>query len=352
MLYSVQLLRAIAAILVVICHATHKQGQLSGMGGSWEFGGSGVDLFFIISGFIMCHVTMHRNISVYEFLKARVLRIIPLYWLLSLVALAVYCVAPSLVNSSGGTTSVLDSFILFPTGDKFLIQTGWTLTYEFSFYLVFAASLSFAWRRRLPFICATLFAIVLGGFLFEPSNPTLKFLTSPLLLEFAMGIGAYLYVCAVSDASRLNVLLILIGAAALTYVAWVNLTEYRQLVYGVPFMLIFAGTVNAERAVRRLCAGFAGRVVTAIGAASYSLYLSHPFALSAASFLIKRYGVQHDPLVSIAIMVTTALLTGYACFVLVEVNLNRWVKSAFRKRDDKAAARSTDALETRETTWR
>lgn len=350
MLYSVQLLRAVAAVLVVVCHAIHKQGQMAGTGATWEFGGSGVDLFFIISGFIMCYVTMNREIGARDFIKARVLRIVPLYWTLSLVALAVYLVNPAVVNSSGGTTTVINSFTLIPTGDKFLIQTGWTLSYEFLFYLVFAASLSFPMRARLSFTCAVLLFFVAGGMILTPSDPTLRFLTSPLLLEFVMGIAAYLYIRDDSRPLLLSLALVVGGLLALVFMPANDAANGRVITYGLPFMMIFAGTVSMEWLVRAACESIPGRIATAIGAASYSLYLAHPFALAAAALIVKRYGIQHHPFASIAILVSSALVAGYACFSIVEVNLNRWIKSTLRKRTARLSGAVHEAAERRKTT--
>ncbi|WP_025597698.1 acyltransferase family protein [Burkholderia sp. WSM2230] len=340
MLYSVQVLRALAAVLVVVCHAVHRQGQISGTGATWEFGGSGVDLFFIISGFIMCHVTMNRQITARDFLKARVLRIVPLYWTLSLVALAVFLVNPAVVNSSGGTTTIVNSFTLIPTGDKFLIQTGWTLSYEFLFYLVFAVSLSLPMNGRLASTCAALIALVAGGVMLSPSNPTLKFVTSPLLLEFVMGIAAYLYVREESRPLPLSVALVVVGIVALVVMPGTSTADGRVISYGLPFMMVFAGLVRMELLVRAACETIAGRLATAIGAASYSLYLAHPFALAAAALIVKRTGIQHYPVLCVTVLVASALVAGYACFSLVEVNLYRWIKSASRKR----TARLSDAV--------
>ncbi|MBW9106773.1 acyltransferase family protein [Paraburkholderia phenoliruptrix] len=350
MLYSVQVLRALAAVLVVVCHAIHKQGQISGTGATWEFGGSGVDLFFIISGFIMCYVTMNRQVTARDFLKARVLRIVPLYWTLSLVALAVYLANPAIVNSSGGTTTIVNSFTLIPTGDKFLIQTGWTLSYEFLFYLVFAASLSFAMGRRLAFTCGALLVLVAGGVLLSPSNPTLKFVTSPLLLEFVMGIAAYLYVREESRLLPLSVALVAGGILALCVMPPAITADARVISYGLPFMMIFAGLVKMELLVRQACETIPGRLATAIGAASYSLYLAHPFALAAAAMIVKRSGIQHYPVLSVAILVASALVAGYACFSLIEVNLNRWIKSASRKRTARLSKTVHEAVEQPKTT--
>lgn len=332
MLYSVQLLRALAAVLVVVCHAVTKQGQISGTGAVWEIGGSGVDLFFIISGFIMCHVTANREVTARKFLVARVLRIIPLYWALTLVALLVYIVSPSLVNSSGGTTTVLHSFTLIPTGDKFLIQNGWTLTYEFWFYIIFAATLGFALRTRLAITSGIMVALAVAGSVLQPTNPTVMFLTAPIVLEFVMGIGAYLFVRYGPRSRELSALLVMIGAVILFFYALRGQVHVdRVFSYGIPMAFVFAGLVSAERTVRQAANTTLGRVVGTIGDASYSLYLSHPFALAATAFAIKRFGLQEYPVTSVAVLTAVALVCGYLCYALIEVNLTKFVKSASEK---------------------
>ncbi|WP_051320286.1 acyltransferase [Cupriavidus sp. amp6] len=331
MLYSVQFLRAVAAVLVVVCHAVTKQGQISGTGAVWEIGGSGVDLFFIISGFIMCHVTANRKVTMRGFLVARVLRIIPLYWALTLVALMVYIVSPSLVNSSGGTTTVLHSFTLIPTGAKFLIQNGWTLTYEFWFYVIFAATLGFALRWRLAIVSGIMVALAVGGSVLQPANPTVKFLTAPIVLEFVMGIGAYLFVRYGPRSRELSALLVFIGVVSLFSYALSGEVHDRVYSYGVPMAFVFAGLVSAEDTVRRVSDTMLGRVAGTIGDASYSLYLSHPFALATTAFAIKRFGLQEYPITSIAVLTALALVGGYLCYALIEVNLIKLVKLASEK---------------------
>ena len=99
-----------------------------------------MELFFIISGFIMCHTTQSsqgRWKDVGHFMVNRFTRILPLYWLLTALALVVFLIAPDKVNSSGGDTKIWQSFLLVPSEGKFLIMNGWTLTYEFFFYLLF-----------------------------------------------------------------------------------------------------------------------------------------------------------------------------------------------------------------------
>ncbi|MFM0405246.1 acyltransferase family protein [Paraburkholderia dipogonis] len=330
MLISVQYLRGLAAILVLIHHVIHKQGQLSGLGGEWQFGVSGVDLFFIISGFIMCHITARRETTARDFLCARVKRIIPLYWTLTLAALAVYIASPNMVNSSGGTTTIINSFTLIPTGDVFLIQNGWTLSYEFLFYLVFATSLWIRRDWRLSGVATALVAMVALGVLLKPSNPTLQALTGQLLLEFVMGIGAYRYINQQRHSRVLDVGLLVAGVAALVVGLFINHVGNRVLWYGLPYALIFAGFVSLDSVVARVEVGLISRVLKKIGDASYSIYLSHPFVFSGMGIVIRKLHLQTAPSLSVAVMAVTAVCAGYACHELLELKLERWIRSQFR----------------------
>ena len=91
MIYSIQYMRAIAALLVVMTHVATKGAKYGSDPLSWfNVGGAGVDLFFIISGYIMCHTVEHKESNFPSFIKARVHRIIPLYWTLTTFALVVF----------------------------------------------------------------------------------------------------------------------------------------------------------------------------------------------------------------------------------------------------------------------
>ena len=101
MYLSIQYLRALAAIMVVIAHSNHKAMIYNvDLLNFVKIGGGGVDLFFIISGFIMCLTVDRNRQSFTSFMKSRVIRIAPLYWILTCVALTIYLINPNLVKSS------------------------------------------------------------------------------------------------------------------------------------------------------------------------------------------------------------------------------------------------------------
>ncbi|AMO78196.1 acyltransferase family protein [Pseudomonas citronellolis] len=322
MLSSIQHLRGIAALLVLIHHAIHKQGQISGTDTSWDLGISGVDLFFIISGFIMCHITTARETYPRDFFLARIRRIIPLYWSLSLVALTIFTIKPEIVNSSGGTTSILNSFTLIPNGEKFLIQNGWTLSYEFLFYIIFATALWANYKFRLLLVSISITLLVIFGLTTLPQNPTIAFATSPILLEFLMGILAYLYITHAPKSNIINLALLASGLLFLIFNSTKVDGANRSFFYGIPLALIFSGVVCNERIFNRLERSKILKASKEIGNASYSIYLSHPFVIAATGIIIRKFNLEISPTLSILIMISTSIFMGYICHITLERKLS------------------------------
>jgi exopolysaccharide production protein ExoZ len=148
-LYGIQILRAVAAIAVVLHHALEQSNGASGrFSPDWltTAGAAGVDIFFVISGFIMLHVSFlpRRPVpSAGTFLFRRATRIYPLYWLC--------CIAILLISAAGFLSShrysvskIISSMLLLP--GETIIGVSWTLVYEMYFYFVFASTL---WLRSL-----------------------------------------------------------------------------------------------------------------------------------------------------------------------------------------------------------
>ncbi|MDR1491167.1 MAG: acyltransferase [Planctomycetaceae bacterium] len=175
---SVQMMRGIAALSVVFCHL-----------GIIGKGGFGVDLFFCISGFIMMLVT-EKNCD--RFLKKRLLRICPLYYLLTIGAFAMAFIAPNLLRDANtGLDALLRSFF-FIGGNEIMVGVGWTLCYEMFFYLLFFIAFKINHKNRHIISTAFLTAIVLTGLIIKTTNGYLEFYTQPILLEFALGMWAYI----------------------------------------------------------------------------------------------------------------------------------------------------------------
>jgi exopolysaccharide production protein ExoZ len=276
-LLAIQGLRAAAALAVVAYHA------LQWDAGGFEVGRAGVDVFFIISGVIMWRVTEGRAVSPLAFLWRRVTRVAPLYWLATLLVLAIALIWPAfLPEVRPGWSHLLLSlaFIphLDPRGLPFpTLPPGWSLCYEAAFYLIFAAALAGprAWRGRVVFVA--LLAIVAAGF---ASPDDLYFLgANPMLLQFAAGIGL-----GVLAADRLlppawtaaPMLAIALALWTWEMTCGVFSELWRPLQWGVPAVLVVAAALTAELNGRfRALPAPLLKAARVLGDGSYAIYILH-----------------------------------------------------------------------------
>ena len=268
-LRSIQVLRAIAACAVVVLHAYPDAHTPIGKAG---YGAAGVDLFFVISGFIMANVSQGRNSG--DFLGDRLWRIYPLWWV---------AVLPWLFMVPRGGTFILSSLTLWPVypGGYYVpvLKVGWTLSFELLFYL--GMTLAIATR---PIVPMATYALFLLGTL-TTSSPVLHFVGSPMALEFLLGV----LVAKLPKRASLG-LLIAVGLALFAFTdpglgdvesslgpQW---ALRRALEWGFPAALIVWGALSLEELFRHR----AFDVPVAIGDASYSVYLFHPIVAFGLSF--------------------------------------------------------------------
>lgn len=293
MIANIQVLRAVAAYLVVGYHA--QSVVLRVVPGSPEFmaGTAGVDIFFVVSGFIMVWTTLGRERTPGDFLRDRAVRIYPAYWVVTavLVVLSLAGLRPAgLADWDLG--NLLTSLLLLPDTRRDglvapLLGVGWTLVYEAWFYLLFAATLLAVDRRRAVLLLAAAIAGLAGLHpALGPRGEVLATYTSPLMLEFAMGMMlalAHARASAWPVAAMRRAGVLLVGVAVLAApVAAAGLGArialdpwLRVLCFGLPAAAVVAGALLLERA------GIAARgaFVLGQGQASYALYLSHLLTL-------------------------------------------------------------------------
>jgi exopolysaccharide production protein ExoZ len=338
-LLPVQMLRAVAAIGVVFTHAITRTsnsilhaGPHSVFANSVEqltVGDAGVDLFFIISGFIMLYV--HKNDfskpgAPARFMTRRIFRIVPIYWLLTTAAIAVLIFAPQLYTIHYNRIDlgwIASSYLFVPgtiQGQPMtpVVTVGWTLNYEMLFYVVFAAALLLPRSRAIPALCVFFGCAVLAGVLFAPSNPWLMLATSWLLLDFLIGLGI---ACWVDNGGRLSMgartLLLSIGLAGLAATVFWSPPEQgplRLAGWGLPMAMIFFATCTMKLPGNRTT-----RTLGLLGNASYSIYLFQFFALPAWGLAMARLHARVLPF-DVDVLILTALVTlsGLVFWLLVE----------------------------------
>ena len=330
MIFSIQYMRAIAAVLVVINHAAWKGEQFSTNPLGWfNIGGVGVDLFFIISGYIMCHTVYLKKINFISFLNARIKRIIPLYWVLTTMALTIFIALPEKVNSSGGVINIIHSYTLFPVPieDKYLIQNGWTLSYEFFFYFLFAFCLGLITKYKFILPATIIIILVSSGHFITSDNYLLGFVTNPLLLEFSFGIMAF-YIFKTKQLSfTLGFFLIVLSILSITFVNIYDPPFSRIINWGFPAVLFFTGMMTFEPFFNRKKGYKISILFKMIGDSSYSLYLFHPFSLVVCSLLFSKIGLHNFGYMFVFSLVVSSIISGYLCYFLLEKNLLRIIKT-------------------------
>lgn len=281
---EVQYLRAFAVLLVLIGHINQAEmrvidGDLLGSVGF--FGFSGVDVFFVISGFII-H-TLYRDHSGldWRFFLNRLNRIYPMYWLVTLVGIAGYTLLLGRpLEEMGGNTNWLTTVTLFPTEQLPLLAIGWTLTHELYFYLVYGLflALPMQWRPWAlgGWLAVSLFGLSgLGGAL----PAAVELVISPFNLLFLSGIALAQFRPRF-ERWRWASLLPLLGGLALG--GWWTQTHgllglandsVRVLVF-MPFAFGLCWALLAFKPVLP-------QLFARIGDWSYVLYLGHPLVIVA-----------------------------------------------------------------------
>ncbi len=326
-LQSIQYLRALAAMTVAVYHVGNHAGV------SFEVGAAGVDLFFVISGFIMWLVTSGRPGDPASFIVDRVTRIAPPYVLLTigtyLTARFIPAVFPNMQTSlSHAVLSALFIPHIDPQGTAFpQIVSGWTLNYEMFFYAVFALCL-FVPKRGRAWACSLLLVVLTAvGALLPVDGAAAAAYTSPLLLEFCAGLwlGVAWGTGRAAHAGWGVAALIagFGGLAAWQLVFGTDPGPWRALVWGCPAVLTVGGALTVERAsgVRT------SRMLLLVGNASFSIYLVNAFTTAGAWRLMR-----HAPLaVYYCGGVVASAAGGIVFWYLVERPLTRVLRRAVHR---------------------
>ncbi|MEL6686601.1 MAG: acyltransferase [Pseudomonadota bacterium] len=292
---SLQALRAVAAILVVLFHAASIWREKMGADlfqGPWDMGWAGVDLFFVLSGFIMVWVTRDARFigpkAALHFFWKRLTRIFPIWWIFCALMGAYFLFAygiPARPPEDGAQARFWFSMALWPQSVLPVLPVGWTLTFEMAFYALFAVLIVFPSRWRLPIL------IGWGGFILwswrtQSAPPILPgdwggILRSPMCLEFIFGAIAAQMVLSMRPPLPIGFLAIIGGLTFMvTYGVHSNwtlaqaggLADYpRVWIFGLPAALLILGLATYE-----VEAPFKfPKIMTDLGDASYTLYLLH-----------------------------------------------------------------------------
>ena len=291
-------------------------------------GASGVDLFFVISGFIMAYITYNKRgiRNVLPFIKRRLIRIVPVYWLYTAVMAGLLFFIPTLFSTARfDAQETLLSLLFIPylpavNATAPVLEVGWTLSYEMYFYGLIAVGLFFGYRV-VPLLLGLFFtACVLARYAFPIDSPVMNLVTNPILFEFFLGyLCGYMYVTKVPIPTYLAALFLASGVAG--YVLWaMALTTLPLAVFA---FLIVTGSVFLEKSVNLSKFQFLAR----IGDSSYTLYLTHYLLIPALGKVCIATGFWNylPPSAFILVALTMCVAAGYALYVLLERPLVTWL---------------------------
>ena len=290
----------------------------------YMFLSGGVDIFFVISGFVMWSLTAGREGGSWDFFIRRLKRIVPLYWLMTTAMLVVLLVLPgATLTSKFDFHHVVSSYLFIPAIHPVkgtfepLLFPGWTLNYEMTFYLLITLALLGPMRMRLGIILVPLVLLLAMGHFPHSDRSLVAFYSNSLLAEFGMGcILGFAIEQGLAEASPSWTGAAMIGSSVAAFFVMAQLPGLpRGFAWGVPAALFVGGWVFNERAV-----GIARvPMLQLLGDASYAIYLSHVLVLSALFQLAHRFVKSTDGEIGASvIMVFACIAAGVGVYWFVE----------------------------------
>lgn len=355
-LRSVQLMRMIAALMIAFLHAIGTQVNPGDRSSSFsdrllDALNSGVDIFFVLSGFIIAFSAGRYSggKDALLFLKKRFLRLNPVYYAATLLFLAVNLHHLLGQHRFPSPASILKSVLLLPIADRtgmtdYIMIVSWTLGFEWLFYLLFALAIAVFIRKKRPFLMALLILLVAGYYGIDGPDFRIKFVTNPILLEFLLGLLIYEGYSRWSPSPAIAIALLATGVAGYFYQFFAGpihlptpslicdgtLSMYKFYSRGIPAAFLIAGCLFLEKE-GRLLSLWKNELVNLLGDASYSIYLTHYTVYSLCEAAMVRLGPVIDLRLSVLMWFLIAVTAGVAFYTLVEVPLLRALRRPQRR---------------------
>jgi peptidoglycan/LPS O-acetylase OafA/YrhL len=332
---AIQYLRGVAAVMVVFAHANEQ--FMTGLHRAWrDIGWSGVDLFFVISGFVMTYTTATHSYTRSGFFLRRLARIAPMYWLMTLVTALLVISAPRLFQTTHfGWMNLIESLLFLPSRDPVtgeiapLLHLGWTLNYEMFFYCWFAILLALSAFKRTVVLAIFFSSFCVCAAIFHPASALLSVYGNPVTFEFVFGcfVGA-LYIQGRLSNVQISICcaMAVMGIGLLIYGALLNDSmDHREIFRGVPAAIVVLSLLAID-----LKAPFRSYWLHRVGDATYSIYLTHIFLVMGVRKLwLAVHLSTSGPVVYlfVAVCVVGATVLGMAAYEFVEKPLTARAKT-------------------------
>lgn len=307
-LQTIQWLRGIAALLVTLVHGSNEVNKI--------FPSSlifiphnfviGVDLFFIISGFIMVYTTRKYEKgwqSSLLFIKKRFIRVVPIYWLYSLLAIfSVTLLSKYMSNPAVDIGHIVKSLFFipeyYPNTDSIqpILRVGWTLNYEMYFYALFSLSLLITSKYRV--VLTSAFFLFIFFLSLTSDNVLARFYSNNIIFEFILG----MLIAKIFSNEKLKFLFIgyrsFILFFSLSVISYsilvggndVNDIGCRGLQFGIPAAALFISFLSLDSIIAKgiSASNILFNVMSSLGDSSYTQYLAHMFCIVGMNVIVKK----------------------------------------------------------------
>jgi exopolysaccharide production protein ExoZ len=348
-------MRAVAALMVAAHHGMEVANVYAAapMSPDWltTAGAAGVDIFFVISGFIMMVVAFPPDRAPdrpWSFIRKRIARIYPLYWATAAGVLAILAMGAATIvpNPAISAENLIRSLLLVPTEDL-LIQVSWTLVHEMNFYVLFAIMLMFGNRTVSLLGVATLIIVQIAVAPLSPDPAFAVFMSRPIVFEFVFGMAlGYMHLRRALKPLHWAIpatafALLLLAPLLLPHESTGGLDALdRVWAWGLPAIAIVAASVTW-----RIGSDVWSRAGLLLGNASYAIYLLHPYvvwvyAKGLAKFALFAQAPQFLPVVAVTILCAAA---GVAAHLLIELPLTAAARRLLLPKRKPAVAQGASA---------
>lgn len=326
---GLQILRITAAFLVLITHSSfYASERLDHHFSSWENGARGVDIFFILSGFVMIYSStkLMKSANGWKvFAWRRIVRIVPMYWIATTIkVLALLLTTGLALHAQFSIAKTLESYFFLPSinmdGEiRPVLGVGWTLNFEMFFYFLFALALLLR-VNVYKFVGIILALFSLGAFFRKPGWPPIAFYLDTIVLEFFFG----MLIAKACLANKHIPRYLALPLMAVGFIALLGPFPHGGLpqgvVSGLPAALIILSMVALEDSMTRI-----PRLILYMADASYVIYLFHPLIAPSVPMILLKLHLRY-PLLSVACSITLALAVGCLIHSLVETPITNWFR--------------------------
>jgi len=327
--HGLQILRITAAFMVLVTHSTYYASErLDRHFGVWRDGASGVDIFFVLSGFVMVYSStkLIRDSNGWKiFAERRLVRIVPMYWIAtSIKVIAILLTSGYVLHAQFRPINAILSYLFIPTFNSEgniipILSVGWTLNFEMFFYSLFTLALFIRWDMyRL--VGGILSLLALGAFFRRPTWPAASFYLNTSVLQFFYGmIIARICIAGRHIPPYFAFPLLSLGFLGLIG-PWAPLTQLHGLDSGIAAALIVYSMASLEDSLTRI-----PRLVLIMADASYVIYLFHPFIAPAVPTALMKLHFLY-PWLSVICSVILGLAGGCVIHLFVDVPITNWFR--------------------------